>query len=150
MEESLKLMKQAFHLKEVDARMYSPLVLAYIGDAVYEILIRTKVVNGGNVQVNKLHRRSAELVKAASQAKIIMALEEELTEEEHSVYKRGRNAKSASMAKNASMMDYRMATGFEALVGYLYLSEQYERLVVLTSRGLEKIGVLKEENTNEI
>lgn len=150
MEESLKLMKQAFHLKEVDARMYSPLVLAYIGDAVYEILIRTKVVNGGNVQVNKLHRRSAELVKAASQAKIIMALEEELTEEEHSVYKRGRNAKSASMAKNASMMDYRMATGFEALVGYLYLTEQYERLVVLTSRGLEKIGVLKEENTNEI
>ena len=150
MEESLKLMKQAFRLKEVDARMYSPLVLAYIGDAVYEILIRTKVVNGGNAQVNKLHRRSAELVKAASQAKIIMALEEELTEEEHSVYKRGRNAKSASMAKNASMKDYRMATGFEALVGYLYLSEQYERLVELTSRGLEKIGALKEENTNEI
>ena len=150
MEASLKLMKQAFHLKEVDARMYSPLVLAYIGDAVYEILIRTKVVNGGNVQVNKLHRRSAELVKAASQARIIMALEEELTEEEHSVYKRGRNAKSASMAKNASMKDYRMATGFEALVGYLYLSEQYERLVMLTSRGLEKIGALKEENTNEI
>lgn len=150
MEESLKLMKEAFHLKEVNAGMYSPLVLAYIGDAVYEIFIRTKVVNGGNAQVNKLHKRSSELVKAASQARLIMSLEEELTEEERAVYKRGRNAKSASMAKNASMKDYRMATGFEALVGYLYLSEQYERLVTLTSRGLEKIGAFKEENTNEI
>lgn len=150
MEESLKLMKEAFHLKEVDAGMYSPLVLAYIGDAVYEILIRTKIVNGGSRQVNKLHKQSAELVKAATQAKILMALEEELTEEERAVYKRGRNAKSGTMAKNATMKDYRMATGFEALVGYLYLSEQLDRLVVLVSRGLTKIGALKEEITDEI
>lgn len=150
MEESLKLMKEALKLKEVDAGMYSPLVLAYIGDAVYEILIRTKVVNDGNAQVNKLHRRSAELVKAPSQARILMALEDELTEEELAVYKRGRNAKSASMAKNASMKDYRMATGFEALVGYLYLSEQYDRLVTLVGHGLMKIGALKEESTDEI
>lgn len=150
MEESLKLMKEAFHLKEVDAGMYSPLVLAYIGDAVYEILIRTKIVNGGSRQVNKLHKQSAELVKAATQAKILMALEEELTEEERAVYKRGRNAKSGTMAKNATMKDYRMATGFEALVGYLYLSEQLDRLVVLVSHGLTKIGALKEEIIDEI
>lgn len=150
MEESLKLMKEAFHLKEVDAGMYSPLVLAYIGDAVYEILIRTKIVNGGSRQVNKLHKQSSELVKAATQAKILMALEEELTEEERAVYKRGRNAKSGTMAKNATMKDYRMATGFEALVGYLYLSEQLDRLVVLVSHGLTKIGALKEEIIDEI
>ena len=146
MGESLSFFKEAFQLKEVDAGMYSPLVLAYVGDAVYEIMIRTKVVNGGNVQVNKLHKMSASLVKAETQAKIVLALQEELTEEEISVYKRGRNAKSFSMAKNASMKDYRMATGFEALVGYLYLTERLDRLAELVSHGLEKIGAFTEEN----
>lgn len=146
MGESLSFFKEAFQLKEVDAGMYSPLVLAYVGDAVYEIMIRTKVVNGGNVQVNKLHKMSASLVKAETQAKIILALQEELTEEEISIYKRGRNAKSFSMAKNASMKDYRMATGFEALVGYLYLTERLDRLAELVSHGLEKIGAFTEEN----
>ena len=146
MGESLSFFKEAFQLKEVDAGMYSPLVLAYVGDAVYEIMIRTKVVNGGNVQVNKLHKMSASLVKAETQAKIVLALQEELTEEEISVYKRGRNAKSFSMAKNASMKDYRMATGFEALVGYLYLTERLDRLAEVVSHGLEKIGAFTEEN----
>ncbi len=146
MEESLSFFKEAFQLQDVDAGMYSPLVLAYVGDAVYEIMIRTKIVNGGSVQVNKLHKRSAGLVKAETQAKIIMALEEELTAEEHAVYKRGRNAKSYTMAKNASMSDYRKATGFEALIGYLYLSEQHHRLVELVSCGLEKIGAFEEKN----
>lgn len=150
MEESLRLFKEAFRLKEMDARQYSPLVLAYVGDAVYEILIRTKVVNDGNEQVNKLHKRASALVKAGAQANLIMAIESELTEEEHAVYKRGRNAKSASMAKNATMKEYRMATGFEALVGYLYLSGQFERLFNLVSLGLAKIGVWKEENSDEI
>ena len=144
MGESLSFFKEAFGLKEVDARMYSPLVLAYVGDAVYEIMIRTKVVNGGSVQVNKLHKRSADLVKAETQAKILTALLEELTEEEMAVFKRGRNAKSYTMAKNATMKDYRMATGFEALIGYLYLSEQEHRLVELVSHGLSKIGALTE------
>ena len=146
MEESLSFFKEAFQLQEVDAGMYSPLVLAYVGDAVYEIMIRTKVVNGGNVPVNKLHKQSASLVKAETQAKIIMALKDELSEEEYAGYKRGRNAKSFSMAKNASMKDYRMATGFEALVGYLYLAEKSERLCELVSHGLEKIGAFTEEN----
>ena len=82
MGESVSFFKEAFGLKEVDAKMYSPLVLAYVGDAVYEIMIRTKVVNGGSVQVNKLHKRSADLVKAETQAKILTCLLEELTEEE--------------------------------------------------------------------
>ena len=140
MGESLSFFKEAFRLKDVDAGMYSPLVLAYVGDAVYEIMIRTKVVNGGSVQVNKLHKHSAALVKAETQAKMVLALMEELTEEEMAVYKRGRNAKSYTMAKNASMKDYRMATGFEALIGFLYLSDQDHRLVELVSHGLEKIG----------
>jgi len=143
MGESLSFFKKAFQLKEVDAGMYSPLVLAYVGDAVYEIMIRTKVVNGGSVQVNKLHKHSASLVKAETQAKMITALLEELTEEEIAVYKRGRNAKSYTMAKNASMKDYRMATGFEALIGYLYLSEQHHRLTELVSHGLAKIGEME-------
>lgn len=143
MGESVSFFKEAFQLKDVDAKMYSPLVLAYVGDAVYEIMIRTKIVNSGSVQVNKLHKHSANLVKAETQAKMILALMEELTEEEVAVYKRGRNAKSYTMAKNASMKDYRMATGFEALVGYLYLSEQNHRLIELVSHGLEKIGEME-------
>lgn len=151
MEESIKqaagkdfpeLMREALDLKPMDARTYSPLVLAYIGDAVFELFIRTKVVNHGSMQVNKMHKKSASLVKAETQANLIKVLEEALTGEEHAVYKRGRNARSASVAKHATMIDYRMATGFEALMGYLYLTGQYERLFTLVHDGLEKIGEL--------
>ncbi len=132
--------KEIFHLHAVDAAAYSPLALAYIGDAVYEVMIRTRVVNLGNMQVNKMHRHDANLVKAETQARMIRLLEPELTEEEDAVYRRGRNAKSASGAKNASVIDYRTATGFEALVGYLYLTERLDRLAQLVGLGLEKIG----------
>ena len=143
MEESIKipsLMKEALQLEPIDVCSYSPLALAYMGDAVYEVLIRTRVMNRGSMQVNKKHKKSASLVKAEAQARMIQALQEELTEEETAVYKRGRNAHSASSAKNASIRDYRMATGFEALVGYLYLTGQYERLLKLVHDGLERIG----------
>ncbi len=143
MEESIKipsLMKEALQLEPVDVCSYSPLALAYMGDAVYEVLIRTRVMNRGSMQVNKMHKKSASLVKAEAQARMIQELQEELTEEETAVYKRGRNAHSASSAKNASIRDYRMATGFEALVGYLYLTGQYERLLKLVHDGLERIG----------
>lgn len=133
---------QALGLKEVDIRTYSPLVLAYIGDAVYELLIRTRVISRGSMQVSKMHKKSASLVKAETQANLIKILSEELTEEELTVYKRGRNAKSVTMAKHATMIDYRMATGFEALVGYLYLTDQTERLLALVHDGLERIGEL--------
>ena len=143
MEESIKipsLMKEALQLEPIDVCSYSPLALAYMGDAAYEVLIRTRVMNRGSMQVNKMHKKSASLVKAEAQARMIQALQEELTEEETAVYKRGRNAHSASSAKNASIRDYRMATGFEALVGYLYLTGQYERLLKLVHDGLERIG----------
>ena len=134
--------RELLMLEERDPNGYSPLVLAYMGDAIYELVIRTKVVNRGNTQVNKLHKRTAGLVKAQTQANLYMLLEEELTEEELAVYKRGRNAKSATMAKNATMKDYRMATGFEALMGWLYLSGRLERLTELVSHGLKKMGEL--------
>ncbi|HIX51946.1 MAG TPA: ribonuclease III [Candidatus Lachnoclostridium stercoripullorum] len=143
MEESLiSRCKELLMLEERDPNGYSPLVLAYLGDAVYELVIRTRVVNRGNTQVNKMHRMTAGLVKAEAQAKMYMLLEEELTEEEQAVYRRGRNAKSATMAKHATMRDYRMATGFEALMGWLYLNGRLERLTELVSLGLKKMGEL--------
>lgn len=139
----LEYYKKSMGLEPVDVRTYSPLVLTYIGDAVYELMIRSKVINHGSMQVNKMHKHSAALVKASAQAQLIKALQEELTEEELAAYKRGRNAKSATMAKHATMIDYRMATGLEALVGWLFLTEQYARLVELVSRGLVKAGLLE-------
>lgn len=131
------IIKNGFDLKENDISSYSPLILAYIGDAVYEIIIRTIVVSEGNTQVNKMHKKSSNLVKAETQALMIKALMEHLTEEEMSYYKRGRNAKSYTSAKNASIGDYRMATGFEALIGYLYLTGQTKRMNEIVSLGLE-------------
>lgn len=126
-------------LRSADPATYSPLALAYLGDGVYELIIRTKVMNQGNMQVNKLHKKSTDLVKAQTQAKLARLLEPELTQEEEAVLKRGRNAKSMTSAKNASIGEYRMATGLEALVGYLYLSGRFERLLDLIGHGLEKI-----------
>ena len=139
MEGLLGYYKRAMKLKDADVDTYSPLVLAYIGDAVYEVMVRTKVVNRGNVQVSKLHKSSSHLVCAQAQARMTHLLQERLTSEELAVLKRGRNAKSATSAKNASITEYRLATGFEALVGWLFLSEQFERLIGLVSYGLERI-----------
>lgn len=138
MEESLKMLKDMFGLEDTDIRTYSPLTLAYIGDAIYELVIRTILVEKGNTQVNKLHNRARRLVKASAQSAMIEKLKPHLTEEETAVFKRGRNAKSYTMAKNASMSDYRRATGFEALMGYLYLTEQWERMLELIKTGMEE------------
>ena len=127
----------------MDPRTYSPLALAYIGDAVYELIVRTMVINHGSIQVNKMHKKSASLVNAGTQAEMIRLILEELTEEETAVYKRGRNAKSVTTAKHATVVDYRTATGFEALCGYLYLTGRLKRLVTLISHGFEKIGELE-------
>ncbi len=135
--------KEAFDLKANDAGMYSPLVLAYIGDAVYELIIRTIIVNRGNCPVNQMHKKSSSLVKAGAQAEMIHLIMDELTDKEQAVYKRGRNAKSATAAKNATIQDYRTATGFEALVGFLYLNGEKERLIELAALALEKKGELK-------
>ena len=143
METGLNAFKEALHLKHVEAGEYSPLALAYIGDAVYELAIRTLVMNRGNMQVNKMHKKSASLVKAETQANLAKLLMDDLTPEESAVYRRGRNARSATMAKHATMIDYRMATGFEALMGYLYLMGRYDRVLKLVHDGFEKIGEIE-------
>ena len=129
---------EAFHLEEKDLRTYSPLTLAYIGDGVYELVIHTVLVKKGNCPVNQLHRKASSLVKAASQSAMMEFIEPMLTEEEHSVYRRGRNAHSPTMAKHATMADYRRATGFEALMGYLYLKEDFCRIVELVRAGIRE------------
>ena len=142
MEESIKYLKDQFGLPDVDIRTYSPTVLAYIGDGIYELLIRTILVDMGNRQANMLHKKASGYVRASAQCAMILALQEELTEEELQVYRRGRNAKTVSMAKNATMHDYRHATGFEALMGYLYLTGQTNRMIDLVKIGMEKTGGL--------
>ncbi len=132
-----------FGMQRADIRSYSPLVLAYIGDAIYDLVIRTMMVGRGNTHVNFIHKRTTQLVKAHAQSELAEALLPDLTEEELSVYKRGRNAKSFTMAKNATVADYRRATGFEALVGYLYLKDETERMMELILRGLKKTGICK-------
>lgn len=142
MEEGVTFMteylRDAFGLRDVDLRTYSPLTLAYIGDAIYDLIIRTLIVKQGNSRPEKMHKRASALVKASAQAEMIERLLPMLTEEEHAIYKRGRNAKSYTMAKNATMLDYRKATGFEALMGYLYLKEDMNRLIDLVKAGLDK------------
>ena len=111
-----------------DPKEYSPLALAYMGDAVFDILVREFVLSKGNMPANKLHKTAKGYVNAGSQAKMYMRLEEILSEEELAVMKRGRNAKSYTHAKNQTMTDYRHATGLEALFGYLYLKKDTRRI----------------------
>lgn len=133
----LDLIKTSFGCEERDVRSYSPLTLAYIGDGVYDLVIRTLVVERANRPPNELHKLTSAYVKAEMQAKIIVALKDELTEEEARVFKRGRNAKPYTTAKNATRADYHKATGFEAVMGYLYLTGQNQRMLELIRRGLE-------------
>ena len=135
-------MQEIFQMKEVDIKEYSPLTLAYIGDCIYDLIIKTLVINEGNRQVQKLHQKTSSYVQASAQSKMMRTMQEHLTEEEHAIYKRGRNAKSYTMAKNATMSDYRKATGCEALVGYLYLTERYERLTELIHTGLKALALI--------
>lgn len=132
-------MQDLFRMREADIREYSPLALAYIGDAVYEMIIRTIVLNQGNRQVQKLHRQTSSLVQASAQARMMTVLNERLSEEEHAVYKRGRNAKSLSPARNQSVSDYHKATGFEALIGFLYLKREWKRLLELVKIGMDAL-----------
>lgn len=144
MEESVSLLnqiKENFQCKDTDVRALSPLTLAYIGDAIYDLVIRTVVVERANRSANDLHKKTVKYVKAEAQSKMIQALLSELTEDEEAVYKRGRNAKSYTTAKNASMSDYRKATGFEALMGFLYLTNQMDRMLYLVEKGIELIGM---------
>lgn len=144
MEESitiLRAIKQQFGCEDIDIRTYSPLTLAYIGDAIYDLVIRTIVVERGNRSANNLHKKTVSYVNARVQARMIEALEEMLTDEEAAVYHRGRNAKSYTAAKNASIIEYRKATGLEALCGYLYLQGRQERMLFLIREAITRIGM---------
>ncbi len=143
MDQSINLLakiKEEFDCKEVDLRTYSPLTLAFLGDCVYDIIIRTVVVERGNRAPQGLHKKKSYLVNAKTQKEIIESIQDLLTPEEEDIYRRGRNAKSYTTAKNASVGDYRKATGFEALLGYLYLSDNMDRVLFLVKEGLKRIG----------
>ena len=101
-------MQEIFQMKEVDIREYSPLALAYIGDCIFDLVIKSLVMNEGNKQVQKMHKETSSYVQASAQSKMMRTIQEHLTEEEHGIYKRGRNAKSVSPAKNQSITDYKM------------------------------------------
>ena len=137
MEEILDYPLKPFNIERKEATEFSPLVLAYIGDAVYELMIRSILVSRGNRPVNKLNKDATSLVKAAAQSEIVKLISDNLSEEEYTVFKRGRNSSPHTMAKNASMTDYKYATGFEALIGFLYLDNRCDRALELVKLGID-------------
>lgn len=137
----LLTVNEIFNSKEVRPNEYSPLALAFIGDSVFDLVIKSVIVEKANCQVNKLQNKTSKIVRATTQALIVDALKDLLTEEEANIYRRGRNAKPYTKAKNASYSEYCKATGLEALVGYLYLKGDTERLVSLIKLGLENAEI---------
>src|SRR5699024_6615167 len=152
MEESITMeldsyLCEVFQTEEHDIRSYSPLSLAFIWDCVYNLVIKSLIIRKGNSTVNLMQKETSRLVQASAQSAMMRVMQEHLTEEEHAVYRRGRNAKSVSPAKNQSITDYRRATGFEALIGYLYLKKNYRRIVDLIKTGL--VGLEEAEEKDE-
>ncbi len=133
------VIRENFDVPGEPMNRYSPLALAFMGDSVYEIIIRSIVVQEANRPAGQLNKIKVKYVNASAQAQIVEFIEPELTEEEVEVYKRGRNAKSYTSAKNQSITDYRKATGFEALCGYLYLKGELDRLIELIKKGITVI-----------
>ena len=135
----LENIKDKFELSDIDVNSYSPLSLAFIGDCVFDLVVKTVMVEKANRSANILHRKTSVIVRAQSQARMASWFTEEgiLSDEELAIYKRGRNAKSATTAKNASVGDYRKATGLEALIGYLYLNNRTARVVELIKTGMD-------------
>ena len=139
MEESLRsLILKEFPHEEVDIRTYSPSTLAFLGDAVYSLVIRTILVSKGNRQAEKLHNETTYYVRAQQQAEIGMAVYDLMTEEEKKIYRRGRNSNPYHHAKSASMEEYLQATALEALCGYLYLQGRTDRLIELLREGIAR------------
>ena len=139
MEESLRgLILKEFPHEEIDIRTYSPGTLAFLGDAVYSLVIRTILVSKGNRQVEKLHNETTFYVRAEQQAAIGKAVYDLMTEEEKKVYRRGRNSNPYHHAKSSSMEEYLQATALEALCGYLYLQDRTDRLMELLREGIRR------------
>lgn len=122
------LITESLNNEKVDIRLYSPQALAFLGDAVYEILVRERIVHRANMPVNKLHLQAVEQVRASYQSKAYAVVEPVLTEEELAALRRGRNISSIKPPKNGTMQDYRRATGLECLFGYLYLKGEIQRI----------------------
>ena len=137
----LENIRLKFGLSDIDVNAYSPLSLAFIGDCVFDLVVKTVVVERANRSANTLHRKTSSIVRAQSQASMAAWFIDNdiLSDEELAIYKRGRNAKSATTAKNASVGDYRRATGLEALIGYLYLNNRTDRLVDLIKTGMDAV-----------
>ena len=140
MEENLSFnaIRESFSIGEVDIKTYSPLNLACIGDCVFDMYIRTYLVAQGNTKVESLHKKKSALVNAGAQAEAIESFMDRLSEEELDIYKRGKNAKPKSHAKNAALSDYNKATGFEALLGYLYIQGKQDRIMEIVKWAIEK------------
>ena len=139
MSDIFEIIKQNMDLSDIDTVNYSPLTFAFIGDAVYEVVIRTMIVDEANRSANDLHKESSNYAKASTQAKLSEILMDDFDEEELAVFKRGRNAKINTKAKNASISEYKKATGLEAVIGYLYLEGKTERMIELIKKGLERL-----------
>ena len=137
----LKNIHLFFPAEEKDIRTIAPLKLAYLGDAVFEIMIRTLTLDTTGGPVKNLHKKSSSLVNAASQAALVAAMLPLMTEEEASVFRHGRNAKTSSVEKHAEIHDYRNATGREALFVYLYLSDRMDRATELLKQAVTKLEI---------
>ena len=134
----LQRLNEEFNVISHDYHQYSPLTLAFIGDGVYDLLVRTLLVEQANAPVKSLHKHASQIVCAKAQAALAQAISDELTPEEHAIFKRGRNAKPSSTAKNAARMDYLNATGLETLFGFLYLSNRMDRAIHLLKLGFDR------------
>ncbi len=137
-EDIIGKMRGDFDIKPMEVMNLQPLVLAYIGDAVYEAYIRTMLVVSKKTNVNMLHKMSVNYVKAKAQSDIVRRLMDKLNPDEQDVVRRGRNAKSVTVPKHAEITDYRYSTGFEALIGYLYLINQTDRLMEILRLSVEE------------
>lgn len=137
-------------MKETEVNNMNTAALAYLGDAVYELAVRQRILSGGTVRADRLHRMATRYVSAPAQARIIRGIFDELSEEEQRRVKRYRNFRNHSRAKNTDVMTYQWATAFEALVGYYYLSGDMERLEGLFDRAFAVIGEEEQEKTHVI
>lgn len=149
MEKNLtKSLEEIFKIHMDSPAQLSPLVLAYIGDSIYDLVIKTYLLETkGNMPVNKLNHYASHLLKAVTQSAMMEQIESILSKEEEAVYKRGRNAKSYTCAKNASVAEYRKATGFEALLGWLYLKSEFDRMMEIIKMGVDSVTLSRKAPT---
>lgn len=140
MNDLFKSMTEHLNIEEFKSNTYSPVALAYIGDSIYDLVIRTMVLNQGAKAVGKIHKEVSGYVNAKAQAAMFYKVESMLTEDEMAVFKRGRNAKSGSTPKNTDLKTYKHATGFEAVLGHLYMHKNLDRIIELIHLGLNDEG----------